>query len=215
MQSELTKQERKILKVKTEILNTARNFFLTKGYENVTMDEIADFIPISKTTIYKYFTGKEEILHLILTELLDSINSMFDKRIDKKISGFEQMNELANDFFSFFKENKILQHFFLLERGINSKLYHEKNFKDILDGMRMLFKRASDLLEKGIKDRSIKPGINPEKTGIEIGILVLGLCSVLSERKYYILCEETGQHIENIVDGVINHIMVVINNLKA
>jgi AcrR family transcriptional regulator len=211
----LSRQERKIQKIKAEILEKASEFFLTKGYENANMDEIADSVPISKTTIYKYFNSKEEILHSILSELLDIINTLVDKRIDKNKSGFEQMHSLAEEFLYLLNSDVKLQHFFLLERGINTRLYYQENFRDILDGIRKLLKLASDMIEKGIRDKSIKQGVNPVKTGIEMSILFLGFCSMISERKYYILCEEMGQPIEEVMQGVVDHLLLVIRNLKA
>jgi TetR/AcrR family transcriptional regulator len=211
----LTRQERKILKVKSEILDSARHFFLSKGYDNVSMDEIADSIPISKTTIYKYFESKEEILHTILSELLSSINMIFDKEADDSKSGFEQMLSMAKEFLRLFSTDRKMQHFFLLERDINSKVYSEKKFEDILDGIGKLLERATDLLKKGIEDKSIKSSIDPVKTGAELSMIVLGFCSMISENKYDIICGQMGLSINDIIDGVMKHILVIIENLKA
>ena len=215
MKQVLSRQERKILKTKTEILDAARHFFLIKGYDNVSMDEIADSIPISKTTIYKYFDSKEEILHTILSELLNNINMLFDKGTEDNRTGFEQMHSMAEEFLHLFSTDKKMQHFFLLERDINSKVYYERKFEDILDGIGKLRERATDLLRKGIKDKSIKRSIDPRKTGAELSIIVLGFCSMISEKKYDIICGQMGLSIKDIIDGVMNHILVIIENLKA
>ena len=43
------------------ILEAARTLFLEKGFNNVTVDEIAKFAELGKGSIYLYFNGKEEI----------------------------------------------------------------------------------------------------------------------------------------------------------
>ena len=44
---------------KTEILNKALELFKEKGYDNVTVNEIASASNISKNTFYYYYESKE------------------------------------------------------------------------------------------------------------------------------------------------------------
>lgn len=52
---------------KRQILEAAKVLFLEKGFASATMDELAARVGYSKSTIYVYFTGKEDIRgHLML-----------------------------------------------------------------------------------------------------------------------------------------------------
>jgi len=52
---------------KKQILEAAKALFLEKGFASATMDELAAKVGYSKSTIYVYFTGKEDIRgHLML-----------------------------------------------------------------------------------------------------------------------------------------------------
>ncbi|MDA3809825.1 MAG: TetR/AcrR family transcriptional regulator [Spirochaetaceae bacterium] len=59
------------------ILESASTLFINKGYKNLTMDEIADYVGLSKKTLYNHFPGKFELmkeaielkLEKLLTEL--------------------------------------------------------------------------------------------------------------------------------------------------
>ena len=53
-------------KKKQEILSAALMLFGERGYDGVTMDDIATKLHTSKATIYQYFTGKEELFSQIL-----------------------------------------------------------------------------------------------------------------------------------------------------
>ena len=44
------------------ILQSASTLFMEKGYKNLTMEEIADYIGISKKTLYNHFPGKFELM---------------------------------------------------------------------------------------------------------------------------------------------------------
>lgn len=51
--------------LRQEILDAARDLFVTEGYENVSMRKVADRIGYSPTTIYLYFKDKSELLREI------------------------------------------------------------------------------------------------------------------------------------------------------
>ncbi len=57
-----SRKELEKLQRKREILNAAKACFLEKGYQNTTLDEIAQRAEFGKGTIYNYFESKEELL---------------------------------------------------------------------------------------------------------------------------------------------------------
>ena len=57
------------------ILNAAEKRMLRFGYRKVTMDEIAADLVMSKNTIYKYFSSKEDIAKGLLQRLQQHLNS--------------------------------------------------------------------------------------------------------------------------------------------
>ena len=56
------------------IVDTSRDLFLRSGFSQITMDEIAGALGISKATLYRQFSGKEDVLasaiETIKTEIL-------------------------------------------------------------------------------------------------------------------------------------------------
>ena len=61
---------------KRELIDSSYNLFITKGYDNTSIDEIIKEVNIAKGTFYYYFESKEEILNQV-------INTMIDKEIEK------------------------------------------------------------------------------------------------------------------------------------
>lgn len=76
-------KNRKKRKHKKKILESAKVLFMEKGYNNVTVREIASNANVSHTTIYLYYKDKEELLNEIaLFPLLDfkkAILSTYEK----------------------------------------------------------------------------------------------------------------------------------------
>jgi len=78
------------------VLQSASELFIAKGYKNLTMDEIADYIGVTKKTLYNHFPGKFELmkeaiemrLNLILDELQnisEDKNNHFTLKLKKLI----------------------------------------------------------------------------------------------------------------------------------
>ncbi|MFC1849883.1 TetR/AcrR family transcriptional regulator [candidate division CSSED10-310 bacterium] len=56
-----------------EIIQTASKLFLTRGYENTSLNEIAKKTSITKGGIYHYFESKEHLLTAVINNVFDGI----------------------------------------------------------------------------------------------------------------------------------------------
>ena len=74
----------KALQTRERILNAAERLFLSKGYENVSIDEICASIQLTKGAFYYHFKTKEDILALL-----------FIPRLDKYLEEHYQVDEEA------------------------------------------------------------------------------------------------------------------------
>ncbi|HMK38384.1 MAG TPA: TetR/AcrR family transcriptional regulator [Bacteroidota bacterium] len=63
--------------IRERIIAAASMRFTEEGFSSVTVGEIAAGLGISKKTLYKYFSGKEEILAVVTGRLLDGIRGEF------------------------------------------------------------------------------------------------------------------------------------------
>lgn len=76
-------QERRIREkeeLRQQILDAARELFITENYEDVSMRKVADRIEFSQTTIYLYFKNKADLLIAISEKirhnLLDTLGRL-------------------------------------------------------------------------------------------------------------------------------------------
>jgi AcrR family transcriptional regulator len=79
-------RERKKLRTHQQLQQAALELFLEHGFDNVTTDDIAAAVEVSKTTFYRYFESKEDVLLGNSAERLTSIRQAFDQRpIDEPV----------------------------------------------------------------------------------------------------------------------------------
>jgi Transcriptional regulator len=64
--------------MRERILQTATVQFLERGYDGVSMREIAEACGITKAALYYHFTGKAELLAEIFTESLDQMAELVE-----------------------------------------------------------------------------------------------------------------------------------------
>ncbi len=148
-----------------DIIDTAEKLFFKKGYENVTMGDIAKKTELARSTLYLYFKNKKEIYLVISIRATEILNNMFEEYYLKGQTGIEKVKMLMTAFYKFYKEYpdyydvnwssyKIL---------IDHNLPKMKEVKKIRMKSFSLFGRA---LQEGMKDKSIRSDIDPVKANL-------------------------------------------------
>ena len=84
-----SKQEQRSNETKKIILDSAANLFATKGYDAVTIREIARDAGCSHTAIYLYFKDKETLLHQLSLPPL--------QHLYQKLQGISKMDSLLSE----------------------------------------------------------------------------------------------------------------------
>lgn len=83
-----------------EIITTAEEFFLTKGFNRTTVNDILKRIGIAKGTFYHYFVSKEEVLEAVIGQIIDQeisrakeIQQSNDTALEKLMTFLSQNNQ--------------------------------------------------------------------------------------------------------------------------
>lgn len=66
---------------KEKILNEALDLFSVKGYDGVSMSDIASTVGIKAASIYKHYSGKEDIFHSIVQRFEEKTGNIFNPSI--------------------------------------------------------------------------------------------------------------------------------------
>ena len=88
--------------MKDQIIKTSTEMFFKLGFKSVTMDDIASRLAISKKTLYKNFSNKEELIISCSDYIHKEIHSKFEDIIALKKNAIEEnfiLREMFNDMF--------------------------------------------------------------------------------------------------------------------
>jgi len=100
--NQLTRSER----TKQNIIAAAGELFAERGYDAVTMREIAQRAGCSHTTIYLYFTDKEALLHHISMPPLLELRRQLDRILQQDYSPNDQLSDICLTWIRFSLTNR-------------------------------------------------------------------------------------------------------------
>ena len=86
------KMKDKLIEIKRNlIIEAAKSLLFEKGYENTSIDEIAQLAGISKSTLYTYFLSKQEILIRVFVQAaIDSEQDYIDA-VNQETTGYDKL----------------------------------------------------------------------------------------------------------------------------
>lgn len=73
-------RERKKEATRERLLQVALDLFVERGFDSVSVEDVAEVAEVSKTTFYRYFETKEDLLFGRASEHLALVRSVFDER---------------------------------------------------------------------------------------------------------------------------------------
>lgn len=169
------KMNEKLIKVKKEIiLDAAKQLFSEKGYDNTYIDEVAQAAGISKTTLYEYFTSKEEILIRVFIQAITESHDLYLKAIRKKITGYEKLHAYSLAIYNCYESNPQYLNLFDAALRTTNKIsnfssetqeIYQNSHNATEDLLRSMFKL-------GVKDGSLRQDLNIDLSISYFGVTI-------------------------------------------
>ena len=107
----LTRRERERRERRRAMLEAARSVFAERGYQNATLDEIAERAEFGKGTLYNYFpAGKEELLFAIFEDVHEGMCQLTQAYFEGEAGQDRPVRDVFRDFIAtairYFLENE-------------------------------------------------------------------------------------------------------------
>ena len=190
------------------ILKSARALFFKKGFNKVTVDEIAKAAELGKGSIYLYFNSKEEIYAQILLNDIDNFNRQVSVLFENNISASEILNEFSYIYIDFFLNDgelfRILMTYMLQPVKMNLP---EKLNSQILNANARSIDVIGKILQMGIDTKEFPAEMNLKQNqnafwGLLNGIISLFIFSGVQEKRRERIYSTTKLALEIFISGL-------------
>ena len=143
-------------KRKKMLLKIAYDLFLTKGYDNTSVDEIIEKAQIAKGTYYYYFQSKEQMLEEVIDMMIKNEVKMAEQIIRTDISVPQKIVGILTSMKPTEEEQPIKNTLFKEE----NVLMHHKVRKKLIDTLTPLL---SEVIKEGVNEGIFKCDNIPER----------------------------------------------------
>lgn len=193
---------------KKAILSSARSLFFKKGFNKVTVDEIAKSSELGKGSIYLYFNSKEEIYAQILLNDIDNFNRRVSILLEKESSASDLLTEFSYIYIDFFLQDselfRILMTFMLNPAKMNLS---EKLNSEILTANAESIDVIGKVLQMGVGTGEFPAEINIRQNqnsfwGLLNGIISLYIFSGRPEKRRERIYATTKLALEMFISGL-------------
>ena len=166
--------------IRTRILNTAQEVFIRYGYGKATMDDIAREMGKGKSSIYYYFTSKEDIFKEVIGKELLSMKTRIFNEVSKQEDAREKLKVYVVERMHGLKSLKDLYN--VLRTEFTAQ-------RDYIDQTRQQTDQEEITIVTGILDKGVKDGIFHLEDTVLTSIAIV---TALKGMEIPLLITETG-----------------------
>lgn len=182
------RREREKEQRRNDILKAAEKLFLSREYDNVSMNDIAREVELSKATIYLYFENKEELFFAIVLQGTEILNSMITNAVKKAKTGIDKVSKFRMAYHEFNRDYadyiRIYNYFQSrrFELAYNTPDTSRERSKSLSGGEKSSgtseylkkihglrgerFSIMCNSVQEGIGDGTIRPDVNPAEAAV-------------------------------------------------
>jgi len=166
------------------ILKAAKSLIAKHGVEGMSMNLLAELTELNKATLYLYFNDKDDLVDAVAFEGLELLEKEYQEADRQTLSGFEKVLTLIRTTFAFYKRYPVYFHALNHQerRRESERLVTPFAVKGNETSSR-IFGRIAEGLQQGVKEGSIRKGIDVEVILVLLYAQVYGVMHTIHSKK--------------------------------
>ncbi len=168
------RKERDKVEMREKILHSAQQLFLDKGFDEISIRNIAETIEYSPATIYLYFKDKNEIIHALHQDGFRLLNEYFQP-LAKFANPMERLMEMGKAYIKFATTNPGVYDLLFMKSEPMEHLTacHDEEWLEGDTAFEVLYQTVKQCQEQGQFT-----GLEPHSLSMMIWSSIHGLCSL-------------------------------------
>lgn len=155
---------------RNQIIAAALTIAAKNGWDEVTLDAIAQHVGVTKPALYSYFKNRDELLHEVVLEVILNIRNEIETIVTKGDDIHLIIQKLAGLLFE--QQKTYASIFFLLPARPPQDPEYREEFIQIFDSSRILIR---DCLVRVKGEGKFALGVDPDKATSTIIAMSMGL----------------------------------------
>ncbi len=151
------------------IVDAADKLFLSKGYDSVSMNDIADAVGMNKATLYLYFKSKESLFFSVVQRGVRLMEAQFREATAKEQTGLGKVRAIGETFIAFSHKNPDHYRMFIYSSSDRFDWDCCAEARSCHELMHMITGIMCESIETGMKDGTIRKDMDP----LEIAIFLM------------------------------------------
>lgn len=179
------RKERERIERREKIIDAAENVILEEGFEEATMDSIAEQAEVSKGTLYLYFESKVELYLAVCQRGSDKLNARFSKILTMEHTGLEMIRKMGEVYLDFVTHEPLYFQAFQFYEGVQDpSLLSKSDYADKCEqNSREALTIMARALQIGMQDGSIDDTYDPRELAIMIWASSRGIVQLAHLKK--------------------------------
>lgn len=136
-----------------EIFNASVHLFLSKGFNETSMREIAEAAGIGKSTLYDYFPSKDDILLSFVEDELQRLTEEAQEIANRNIGAMEKLRQMMFAYMDYLATNED----FYMKLSLEVQRLAQQSLARIQRKRHALQDRLRGIIEEGIREGCFRP----------------------------------------------------------
>lgn len=140
-------------KRRAQLIETACQCILEKGYRNFTLQDVTDRLGLSKGSLYHHFETKEELLLAVLDHLIRGWDRVIEKKLEGVAGSEEKLSALLEAGFEIGRDGVS----YLILVDFWGEMDHNQAFREANSAFYVRYRRQiAEIIEEGIQEGTFR-----------------------------------------------------------
>ena len=188
----ISRKQREREQRRNGLIDAAEKLFFERGYDNVTMDEIADEAEVNKALLYYYFKNKEALFFAVDLRGVRILHEQYVNCSNLDVDGYTKIKSMVQSLFEFSKEYPDYFRIYRYARTERFQMSDNEDAKELVDLTTGIWRLMVEAILQGMKDGTIRKDVDPVEMSIYINVMSMSALNI--DIGFKLILEGRGIH---------------------